>query len=79
MRGRGCNTIQSPKVTNASRRSDGYAQKTAREVPREIPRFCGVMCRIRANRLTKAQARHGKEHPGSRARHSGNTKIVPHP
>ena len=33
MRGQGCNTIRSPKVTDASRRSDGYAQKTAREDP----------------------------------------------
>lgn len=30
MRGQGCNTIRSPKVTDASRRSDGYAQKTAK-------------------------------------------------
>ena len=33
VRGRGCNTIRSPKVTDASRRSDGYAQKTARTYP----------------------------------------------
>lgn len=36
--GRGCNTIQSPPVaTGASRRSDGYALKTAGNTPGDLP------------------------------------------